>query len=157
MSSLADHISFFLGTHGPSLTLETACSSSLVALVMAVAALRKGDCDYAIVVSVNIPQDKDFHLSLQACGVLSTTGTSHPFDDAGPKGYVRAEGYGAIILRRMSDSLNDGDRILCSIRNAVAGSAGAVEGMAEGAGRMYESPCVWGMKQLMTKAYEVSR
>lgn len=65
MSSLSDHVAFFLGTHGPSLTLETACSSSLVALAMAVAALRKGDCDYAIVTCVNIPQDKDFHLSLQ--------------------------------------------------------------------------------------------
>jgi acyl transferase domain-containing protein len=64
MSSLSDHVAFFLGTHGPSLTLETACSSSLVAMAMAVAALRKGDCDYAIVTCVNIPQDKDFHLSL---------------------------------------------------------------------------------------------
>lgn len=64
MSSLSDHVAFFLGTHGPSLTLETACSSSLVALAMAVAALRKGDCDYAIVTCANIPQDKDFHLSL---------------------------------------------------------------------------------------------
>lgn len=91
MSSLSDHVAFFLGTHGPSLTLETACSSSLVALAMAVAALRKGDCDFAIVTCVNIPQDKDFHLSLQACGVLSATGTSHPFDEDGPKGYVRAE------------------------------------------------------------------
>ena len=154
MSSLSDHVAFFLGTHGPSVTLETACSSSLVALSMAVAALRKGDCDYAIVACVNIPQDKDFHLSLQACGVLSSTGTSHPFEDAGPKGYVRAEGYGCIVLRRFKDSIQDGDRIMCTIRNAVAGSAGAVEGMAEGAGRMYESPCVWGMKELMTRAYE---
>lgn len=154
MSSLSDHVAFFLGTHGPSVTLETACSSSLVALSMAVAALRKGDCDYAIVACVNIPQDKDFHLSLQACGVLSSTGTSHPFEDAGPKGYVRAEGYGCIVLRRFKDSIQDGDRIMCTIRNAVAGSAGAVEGMAEGAGRMYESPCTWGMKQLMTRAYE---
>jgi len=154
MSSLSDHVAFFLGTHGPSVTLETACSSSLVALSLAVAALRKGDCDYAIVACVNIPQDKDFHLSLQACGVLSTTGTSHPFEDAGPKGYVRAEGYGCIVLRRFRDTIYDGDRVLCTIRNAVAGSAGAVEGLATGAGRMYESPCVWGMKELMARAYE---
>lgn len=65
MSSLADHVSFFLGTHGPSLTIETACSSSLVALAMAVASLRKGDCDYAIVATTNCPESKDFHLSLQ--------------------------------------------------------------------------------------------
>lgn len=65
MSSIADHVSYFLGTHGPSLTTETACSSSMVALAMAVATLRKGDCDYAIVTAHNIPKFKDFTLSLQ--------------------------------------------------------------------------------------------
>lgn len=64
------------------------------------------------------------------------------------------QGYGTIVLRRQRDALLDGDRIVCSIRNAVAGSAGAVEGISEGAGRMYESPCVWGMKQLMQRAWE---
>jgi acyl transferase domain-containing protein len=71
MSSLSDHVAFFLGTHGPSFTLDTACSSSLVALAMAVATLRKGDCDYAIVTCVNLPQHKDFHLALQV-------GRGHP-------------------------------------------------------------------------------
>lgn len=54
----------------------------------------------------------------------------------------------------MRDAQLDGDRVVCAIRNAVAGSAGAVEGISEGAGRMYESPCVWGMKQLMQRAWE---
>jgi hypothetical protein len=54
----------------------------------------------------------------------------------------------------MHDALLDGDRVVCAVRNAVAGSAGAVEGISEGAGRMYESPCVWGMKQLMQRAWE---
>lgn len=72
MSSIADHVSYFLGTHGPSLTTETACSSSMVALAMAVATLRKGDCDYAIVTAHNIPKFKDFTLSLQV-GTATTT------------------------------------------------------------------------------------
>lgn len=65
MSSLSDHVAFFLGTHGPSLTLETACSSSLVAIAMAVASLQQGDCDTALVTGLNYLNEKDFHLSLQ--------------------------------------------------------------------------------------------
>ena len=63
-SSMADHISYFFGTHGPSMGTDTACSSSLVAMAMAMAALRKGDCDYAIVSSVNL-HFKDLELMMQ--------------------------------------------------------------------------------------------
>jgi acyl transferase domain-containing protein len=65
MSSIADHVSYFLGTHGPSVTLETACSSSLVAMAMAAASLNVGDCDTAVVIGINYLSEKDFHLSLQ--------------------------------------------------------------------------------------------
>jgi acyl transferase domain-containing protein len=32
MSSMADKVAFYLGTHGPCMTTETACSSSLIVL-----------------------------------------------------------------------------------------------------------------------------
>lgn len=48
MSSLSDHVAYFLGVNGPSINLETACSSSLVALAMAAASLQQGDCDTAL-------------------------------------------------------------------------------------------------------------
>jgi acyl transferase domain-containing protein len=51
---MADKIGYFLGTHGPSLTIETACSSSLTALAAAVSFLRKGDCDMALVVTASV-------------------------------------------------------------------------------------------------------
>jgi acyl transferase domain-containing protein len=61
-------VAYFLGTRGPTVTLETACSSSLVALSLAVGSLHKGDCDLALVLGVNTLTHKDFHLSLQVGG-----------------------------------------------------------------------------------------
>lgn len=60
----------------------------------------------------------------QACGVLNQSPCCHPFDHEGPKGYIRAEGYGTLILKRLSDAERDGNRVLCVLANAVAGAAG---------------------------------
>jgi hypothetical protein len=60
--------------------------------------------------------------------VLNHTGYSHPFDEDGAKGYIRCEGVGAIVLRRLSDAERDGNSILCEMPNAVAGSAGPEDG-----------------------------
>jgi hypothetical protein len=79
------------------------------------------------------PRMTDRRLVLQACGVLNPTGISHPFDEDGAKGYVRCEGVGAVVLRRLSDAERDGNNILALIPNAVAGSAGPEDG--EGCGR----------------------
>jgi acyl transferase domain-containing protein len=67
MSSLADRIGFFLGTHGPSLTIDTACSSTLTALATAVAFLRKGDCDTALVVTASLRFTHRHLLMMQVC------------------------------------------------------------------------------------------
>lgn len=140
MSSLADQVSYFLGTYGPSITMETACSSSLVAISQAVASLQAGDCDTALVVGLNYLNEKDFHLSLQACGVMVQGPTSHPFDEDAPKGYIRGEGVGTIVLRRMADAEKNGDRIICKILRALAASAGPADNALEGPGRVYEQP-----------------
>jgi acyl transferase domain-containing protein len=145
-------VAYFLGTHGPTVTLETACSSSLVALSMAVSALQTGECDLAILVGNNSLGGRDFHLSLQACGVLVAGPSSHPFDQDAPKGYLRCEGTGAVVLKRMPEAVASGDRILCEIMAAIAGSAGSAEGATEGAGRVYEQPCAKGMKEMFKRA-----
>jgi acetyl-CoA acetyltransferase len=64
MSSQSDLVNFFFGLRGPSVSLETACSSSLVAVALAVNALRKGDCDYAIVGAANLKSWRDYQLML---------------------------------------------------------------------------------------------
>lgn len=182
-------VSYFLGTYGPSITMETACSSSLVAIAMAVASLQQGDCDTALVTGLNYLNEKDFHLSLQvrhdpprppigprpmvfeskaqplfrplphpppqqACGVMVQGPTSHPFDEDGPKGYIRGEGMGTIVLRRLSDAEARGDRILCKILRAIAASAGPADNALEGPGRIYEQPCPYGMREMFSRVYK---
>jgi acyl transferase domain-containing protein/NADPH:quinone reductase-like Zn-dependent oxidoreductase/thioester reductase-like protein/acyl carrier protein len=154
MSSLADQVSYFLGTYGPSVTLETACSSSLVAIAMAVASLQQGDCDTALVTGLNYLNEKDFHLSLQACGVMVQGPTSHPFDEDGAKGYIRGEGMGTVVLRRMADAEKHGDRILCKVLRAIAASAGPADNALEGPGRVYEQPCPYGMREMFSRVYK---
>ena len=154
MSSLADQVSYFLGTYGPSITLETACSSSLVAIAMAVASLQQGDCDTALVTGLNYLNEKDFHLSLQACGVMVQGPTSHPFDEDGAKGYIRGEGMGTIVLRRLADAEQRGDRILCKVLRAIAASAGPSDNALEGPGRVYEQPCPYGMREMFSRVYK---
>jgi acyl transferase domain-containing protein/NADPH:quinone reductase-like Zn-dependent oxidoreductase/thioester reductase-like protein/acyl carrier protein len=154
MSSLADQVSYFLGTYGPSITLETACSSSLVAIAMAVASLQQGDCDTALVTGLNYLNEKDFHLSLQACGVMVQGPTSHPFDEDGAKGYIRGEGMGTVVLRRLVDAEQHGDRILCKVLRAIAASAGPADNALEGPGRVYEQPCPYGMREMFSRVYK---
>jgi len=61
--------------------------------------------------------------------VLNSSPCCHPFDEEGEKGYIRAEGYGTLILKRLSDAEADGDRILCLLANGVAGAAGPQVGI----------------------------
>ena len=70
------------------------------------------------------------YLVTQACGVLSVTGSSRPFDEDAD-GYIRLEGYATIILRRMPDAIKEGNRVLCNILECAAGSAGAEEGSSD--------------------------
>jgi len=47
-------------------------------------------------------------LELNALGVLNQDGISYSFDERA-NGYGRSEGIGAVVLKRMSDALRDGD------------------------------------------------
>lgn len=80
---------------------------------------------------------------------------SHPFCDDGAKGFLRAEGMGCVVLRRLPDAEASGHPVHCLIRKAVAASAGAADTSVDaGAGRVYEQPCPFGMRQMFLRAYE---
>lgn len=101
-----------------SLVLDTACSSSLYCVHMACMALEHGECDGAIVAGANIVQSPEQHLGTMKAGVLSETSTCHTFD-ASADGYGRADGIGALYLKRLDDAIRDGD----AIRSVIRGSA----------------------------------
>ncbi len=122
-SILSARISFALGLGGPSLTVNTACSSSLVALHLACQALRQGECDFAIVAGVNLMLAAHSFTAMRRFGGLSETATCHTFD-AAADGYVRAEGAGVVVLRRLPDALLAASPIWGVIRASVVNNNG---------------------------------
>ena len=99
----SNRISHALGLEGPSLTVDTACSSSLVAFNLACQALRSHECDVAVVAAVNTLVDPDGYIGACNAGMLSPRGRCHTFD-ASADGYARAEGCGAVVLQRVTES-----------------------------------------------------
>ncbi|KAF4991488.1 hypothetical protein FGRMN_7799 [Fusarium graminum] len=114
--------------HGPSFTVNTACSSSLYAIHNACLALRARECIAAIAGGVNLVLTVDQHMNTAKLGVLSPTSTCHTFD-ASADGYGRAEGAGALYLKRLADAIRDGDPVRGVIRTSAVNSNGKVAGM----------------------------
>ncbi|MBD8147157.1 SDR family NAD(P)-dependent oxidoreductase [Pseudomonas fluorescens] len=122
-SILSARLSFVLGLNGPSLTVNTACSSSLVALHLACQAIRNNDCDFAIVAGVNLLLAAQSFEAMRRFGGLSDTGLCHTFD-AAADGYVRAEGCGVLIVRRLSQVLIEAGPVWGVIRSSVVNNNG---------------------------------
>jgi acyl transferase domain-containing protein len=115
---LANRISHAFNLLGPSLVIDTACSSSLYCLHMACAALLANECDAALVAGANLVQSPEMHLATVKTGVISNTSTCHTFDKSAD-GYGRAEGVGALYLKRLSDAIRDNDPIRSIIRGTA--------------------------------------
>ncbi|WP_429530275.1 SDR family NAD(P)-dependent oxidoreductase [Pseudomonas frederiksbergensis] len=122
-SILSARLSFVLGLNGPSLTVNTACSSSLVALHLACQAIRNDECDFAVVAGVNLLLAAQSFAAMRRFGGLSETGACHTFD-AAADGYVRAEGCGVLIIRRLSRALIDASPVWGVIRSSVINNNG---------------------------------
>ena len=106
---------------GPALAVDTACSSSLVALHLAVPSLRRGECDAGA--GRRRQPDADARERDDRCrkpALLAPDGRCKTFD-AAADGYVRGEGCGVVVLKRLDDALADGDRV-CAVIRGIARS-----------------------------------
>jgi phthiocerol/phenolphthiocerol synthesis type-I polyketide synthase A len=128
LSIIANRLSYFLDLRGPSVTVDTACSSSLVAVHLGCQSLRTGDSDLAIAAGVNLMLSPVITQSFDQLEAMSPTGQCHAFD-AGADGYVRGEGCGVAVLKRLSDALRDGDRVLAVVRGSAVNSDGRSNGL----------------------------
>ncbi len=127
-SIAANRLSYFLDLQGPSWAVDTACSSSLVALHQACESLRKGACHLALAGGVNLILTPQLSITFSQARMLSTDGRCKTFD-ASADGYVRSEGCGVVVLKRLSDALSDGNNILAVIRGSAVNQDGRSNGL----------------------------
>ncbi len=120
----AGRISYIFGLQGPCLTVDTACSSSLVAINAAWKSLQTGESNLAVVGGINVMLNPDITIYFCKGHMLAKDGHCKTFD-ARADGYIRGEGGGVMILKRLSDAIRDQDPILAVIRASEVNQDGA--------------------------------
>lgn len=129
------------------MTLDTACSSSMYALHLAVSSIRSGDCKSAIVGGSNLILGPEAQLFSTKLGAISPTSTCHTFD-AAADGYARADGFGALYVKKLSDALANNDPIRAVIRATAINANGKTGGISH--------PSPEGQEAVMRCAYEAA-
>ncbi|MEO8900001.1 MAG: type I polyketide synthase [Polyangiaceae bacterium] len=122
-SVLVNRLSYLLDLRGPSVSVDTACSSSLVAIHLACQSLRAGESDAALAGGVSLILAPEMMITLSKIGFMSPTGRCRTFD-ARADGFIRGEGCGVVVLKRLSDAINDNDRVLAVIRGSAVNQDG---------------------------------
>jgi acyl transferase domain-containing protein/thioesterase domain-containing protein len=121
---LATRVSYEYDLRGPSVNVLTACSSSLVAIHQASQSLLAGECDMALAggVTILVPQDRGYRF--EHGEILSPDGNCRAFD-ADSKGTIFGSGAGVVVLKRLADAQQDGDRILATVAGSAVNNDGA--------------------------------
>ncbi len=125
-SMASGRIAYGLGLRGPAITVDTSCSSGLLAVHLACLSLDRGESDLALAGAAMALLEPRISAAASAQGMLSPTGRCHTFDVAAD-GFVRSEGCGVVLLKRLPDALRDGDRILAVVRGTAANQDGRSE------------------------------
>lgn len=147
-ASASGRISFAYDLIGPSISVDTACSSSLVAVHLAVKSLLSGETDLCITGGVHLMLSPEYHIGYCKLGALSSDGHCKAFD-ANANGFVRSEGGGVIILKRLSEAIRDGNNVL----GVILGSALNNDGNNKG----YTAPNPVSQEKLIRDALVSSR
>ena len=126
------------------MSVDTACSSSLVSIHLASQSLRSRECGLALAGGVGLILAPELYINFSKAKMLSPDGRCKTFD-ASANGYVRGEGCGVVVLKRLSDAIADGDNILALIRGSAVNQDGPGAGFTVPSGtprsRSYGSPC----------------
>ena len=123
-SMTVGRIAFILGLEGPALPVDMACASSLAAVHQAAAALQRGEVSLALAGGVNTTLSLPLARFHRDFGMLSARGRCNAFD-VNADGFVRSEGCGMLVLKRLSQAEADGDRIWGLVRGTAVNQSGA--------------------------------
>jgi len=126
-NAAAGRLAYSFGLSGPALSIDTACSSSLVSVHQACASLRAGECRSALAGGVNLVLTPENTIAVCKTRALSPEGRCKTFDRSAD-GFVRSEGCGLVVLKRLSDAIADGDPIRAVIRGSAVNQDGASGG-----------------------------
>ena len=72
----------------------------------------------------------DLFYALSQMNFLSPDGQSWSFDERG-NGYGRGEGIGVLVVKKLSEAINDGDTIRAVIRSTGSNSSGYMPGITQ--------------------------
>lgn len=128
LSITANRLSYLLNLRGPSVVVETACSSSLVAVHFACRSLQTGESNLCLVGGVSLMLSPEPFITYSHAHMMAADGRCKTFD-ARADGYVRGEGCGVIVLKRIQDAVRDGDRIQGVIRGSAVNQDGTSNGL----------------------------
>lgn len=126
-SSVANRTSYYFSFNGPSMSVDTMCSSSLVSVHLACNSIKNGECNIAIAGGVSLITHPNKFITLGMGRFASTSGRCRSFGKDGD-GYTPGEGVGAIILKKKSQAINDGDHIYGVIRATAINHGGKTNG-----------------------------
>ncbi|MFJ2900656.1 type I polyketide synthase, partial [Streptomyces sp. NPDC087218] len=143
-SVIANRVSYLLGLTGPSLVVDSGQSSSLVAVHQACQALRRGEVTWALAGGVNLMLAPESSVAVSKFGGLSPDGRAYVFDERA-NGYVRGEGGGLVVLKRLVDAVAEGDDVVCVIAGGAVTNDGGGEGLT--------TPSADGQEEVLRLAY----
>ncbi|WP_024800436.1 polyketide synthase [Nocardia sp. BMG51109] len=110
LGAVSGRISNCLGLGGPSIVVDTACASSLSALHLAAAAVRGGECEWALAGAVCVMGSAGPFFEFSKNNALSTDGQCKPYSEEAT-GTLWGEGAGVVVLERESRARELGHRI----------------------------------------------
>lgn len=134
----AGRLAYFYNFQGPAIQLDTACSSSLVSVHQACQSLRLRECNLALAGGINLMISPETTIGLCKMRALTTDNRCKTFD-AKADGYVRGEGGGLVVLKRLSEALADEDNILAVIRGSATNHDGLTNGLTAPNGQAQEA------------------
>jgi acyl transferase domain-containing protein/NAD(P)-dependent dehydrogenase (short-subunit alcohol dehydrogenase family)/SAM-dependent methyltransferase/acyl carrier protein len=147
-------ISYFLGLKGPNLSIDTACSSSAVAIHLACQSLRQGECRMALAGGVNAILVPQLTITLSQARMLAGDGRCKSFSQSAD-GFVRSEGCGMLVLKRLADAQADRDRILGLIRGSAINHDGRSGGLTAPSGPSQEAVMMEALRQAGLRSEDV--
>lgn len=141
-------LSYKLNLKGPSMIIQTSCSTSLVAIHLACLSLLNYECDMALAggVTVRVPQESGYFY--QEGGLASPDGHCRAFDTRAA-GTIFGSGIGLVVLKRLSEALEDGDNIRAVIRGSAINNDGSAK-------VSYTAPSVEGQAEVIVSAHAIA-